>query len=132
MGPHHCFAGRSREEAHRIGDAIAAAVTAANPPPVALKMEKVYLPRTMLSKKRYVGFAFESPPQAIPLFDAKGIETVRRDTCPAVAKIMERTLRILFTTRDLSQVGSLPALLHVTLLESLGLSTVYLWDGHSC
>ncbi|KAK9818869.1 hypothetical protein WJX74_003598 [Apatococcus lobatus] len=96
--------GRSREEAHRIGDAIAAAVTAANPPPVTLKMEKVYLPCSLLSKKRYVGFAYESPSQGVPLFDAKGIETVRRDTCPAVAKIMERCLRILFATRDLSQV----------------------------
>lgn len=42
--------------------------------------------------------------QAAPGFDAKGIETVRRDTCPAVAKTMERSLRLLFATRDLSQV----------------------------
>lgn len=33
--------GRSRAEAFRIGAEIAAAVTAANPPPVTLKMEKV-------------------------------------------------------------------------------------------
>ena len=33
--------GRSREEAFRIGQEIAAAATAANPPPVTLKMEKV-------------------------------------------------------------------------------------------
>ncbi len=33
--------GRSREEAFRIGAEIAKAVTAANPPPVTLKMEKV-------------------------------------------------------------------------------------------
>lgn len=33
--------GRSREDAFRIGAEIAAAVTAANPPPVVLKMEKV-------------------------------------------------------------------------------------------
>lgn len=50
-----------------------------------------------------------SPPpfplrQAAPIFDAKGIETVRRDTCPAVAKMMEAVLRLLFTTKDLSQV----------------------------
>ena len=40
----------------------------------------------------------------VPGFDAKGIETVRRDTCPAVAKTMERSLRLLFATRDLSEV----------------------------
>ena len=44
--------------------------------------------------------------QVTPGFDAKGIETVRRDTCPAVAKTMERSLRLLFATRDLSEVRS--------------------------
>lgn len=33
--------GRSREEAFRIGAEMAVAVTAANPPPVTLKFEKV-------------------------------------------------------------------------------------------
>ena len=43
--------------------------------------------------------------QATPTFDAKGIETVRRDGCPAVVKMMEGVLRLLFATKDLSQVG---------------------------
>ena len=46
----------------------------------------------------------DEPLQVVPGFDAKGIETVRRDTCPAVAKTMERSLRLLFATRDLSEV----------------------------
>ena len=54
--------------------------------------------------------------QAVPGFDAKGIETVRRDTCPAVAKTMERSLRLLFATRDLSEV--LPHLHHLYLSPS--------------
>lgn len=33
----------------------------------------------------------------------QGIETVRRDSCPAVVKLLEGCLRLLFTTRDLSQ-----------------------------
>ena len=57
-----------------------------------------------ITKKRYVGMMYEGPQQQEPTFDAKGIETVRRDTCPAVAKTMERSLRILFASRDLSQV----------------------------
>lgn len=96
--------GRSVAEAFKIGAEIAAAVTAANPPPVMLKLEKVYRPCVLLSKKRYVGAMYESPTQSTPTFDAKGIETVRRDACPAVAKIMERMLRILFSTADLSAV----------------------------
>lgn len=55
--------GRSRAEAFAIGAEIAAAVTAANPAPVTLKLEKVYDPCVLLSKKRYVGFAYESPGQ---------------------------------------------------------------------
>lgn len=75
--------GRSREAAHRIGAEIAAAVTAANPAPMCLKMEKVasvghahgcmcdllrtlhhmqvYLPGLLVSKKRYAGFMYERP-----------------------------------------------------------------------
>ena len=48
---------------------------------------KVYLPCILQSKKRYVGLSYESPNQSTPTFDAKGIETVRRDNCPAVGKV---------------------------------------------
>ncbi|KAL3678075.1 hypothetical protein R1sor_021031 [Riccia sorocarpa] len=96
--------GRSKDEAFKIGQEIVSTVTEANPPPVTLKMEKVYLPCVLLTKKRYVGYSFESPSQVKPIFDAKGIETIRRDTCPAVAKAVEHSLRILFDTQDLSQV----------------------------
>ena len=39
------------------------------------------------TKKRYVGYKYESPEQSKPEYEAKGIETVRRDGCPAVAKV---------------------------------------------
>lgn len=68
---------------------------------------QVYHPSVLMTKKRYVGMMFESPGQQEPTFDAKGIETVRRDTCPAVAKTLERSLRILFASRDISQVPRL-------------------------
>ena len=96
--------GRSVREAHAIGAEIAAAVTAANPPPVVLKLEKVYSPCILATKKRYVGHAYESADQLVPSFDAKGIETQRRDSCAAVTKLMKASLRLLFTTADLSLV----------------------------
>lgn len=65
---------------------------------------QVYHPCVLLTKKRYVGIMHETPKQAAGVFDAKGIETVRRDTCSAVAKMLERSLRILFTSKDVSQV----------------------------
>jgi DNA polymerase zeta len=96
--------GRTKDEAFDIGEEIAKTVTNMNPRPVKLKFEKVYLPCVLLAKKRYVGFKYESRNQTEPDFDAKGIETVRRDGTPAEQKIEEKALKILFRTADLSEV----------------------------
>ena len=96
--------GKTRDEAFDIGNEIAKAITDMNPRPVKLKFEKVYHPCVLLAKKRYVGYKYESKDQVKPEFDAKGIETVRRDGTPAEQKIEEKTLRMLFETADLSQI----------------------------
>ncbi|KAI9050457.1 hypothetical protein LZ554_005620 [Drepanopeziza brunnea f. sp. 'monogermtubi'] len=98
--------GRTKDQAFDIGEEIAKTVTNMNPRPIKLKFEKVYLPCVLLAKKRYVGFKYESRNQSEPDFDAKGIETVRRDGTPAEQKIEEKALKILFRTSDLSQVKS--------------------------
>lgn len=98
--------GRSLKEAFTIGQEIASAITELNPNPVTLKMEKVYYPCFLLTKKRYVGYSYESPDQSNPIFDAKGIETVRRDTCAAVSKTMEQSLRIYFECQNIDEVQS--------------------------
>ncbi|XP_054990548.1 DNA polymerase zeta catalytic subunit isoform X1 [Sorex araneus] len=96
--------GATKEQSFKIGQEIAEAVTATNPKPVKLKFEKVYLPCVLETKKRYVGYMYETLDQKDPVFDAKGIETVRRDSCPAVSKILERSLKLLFETRDISLI----------------------------
>ncbi|KAG9493376.1 hypothetical protein GDO78_001340 [Eleutherodactylus coqui] len=96
--------GATKEQSFKIGQEIAEAVTAINPKPVKLKFEKVYLPCVLQTKKRYVGYMYETLDQKDPVFDAKGIETVRRDACPAVGKILERSIKLLFETRDISQI----------------------------
>ncbi|KAK9457853.1 hypothetical protein V1511DRAFT_454690 [Dipodascopsis uninucleata] len=96
--------GRSKEHAFRIGREIAEYITNINPNPVKLKLEKVYVPCVLLAKKRYVGFMYETEDQVEPVFDAKGIETVRRDGTIAEQKIEEKALKILFRTSDLSAV----------------------------
>ncbi|KAF7320333.1 DNA polymerase [Mycena kentingensis (nom. inval.)] len=96
--------GKTRDQAFRIGEAIAAEITSRNPSPIKLKFEKVYLPCVLLAKKRYVGYKYEHPDEAEPSFDAKGIETVRRDGVPAQRKMTEQVLRMLFKTRDLSKI----------------------------
>ncbi|QLG70686.1 hypothetical protein HG535_0A06280 [Zygotorulaspora mrakii] len=96
--------GKTREEAFIIGQEMAKEVTKCNPAPICLNFEKVYHPCLLLSKKRYVGFKYETADKMRPTFDAKGIETVRRDGHPAQQKVTENCLRILFETKDLSQV----------------------------
>lgn len=88
--------GCSRQEAFDIGERIANDVTMANPNPMKLKLEKIMHPVILEAKKRYVGMSYEKRDDAEGVLDAKGIETVRRDTCPLVARILEKSLRLLF------------------------------------
>ena len=62
--------------------------------------QQVYLPCVLLAKKRYVGFKYETPDETEPAFDAKGIETVRRDGVLAQRKMTETCIKyfFLFTT----------------------------------
>lgn len=99
-----CLQGRTKEEAFKIGAEIADTITTSNPAPMKLQFEKVYLPCMLVAKKRYVGYKWEYSKQIYPVFDAKGIETVRRDGTPAAQKIEEKALRLLFDTADLSLV----------------------------
>ncbi|XP_050308969.1 uncharacterized protein LOC126745256 isoform X3 [Anthonomus grandis grandis] len=98
--------GKSKEEAFEIGRKIANAITKVNPDPVKLKLEKVYQPCILQTKKRYVGFMYESADQNEPVYEAKGIETVRRDGCPAVTKMLQKCLTLLFKTKDISLIKS--------------------------
>ncbi|KAG0168869.1 DNA polymerase zeta, partial [Apophysomyces sp. BC1034] len=96
--------GRTRNEAFVIGNEISDTITKMNPAPVKLKFEKVYHPCVLLAKKRYVGHKYEKPTDEVPQFEAKGIETVRRDGTAATQKIMKASLEILFKTQDMSKL----------------------------
>lgn len=87
--------GRTIKEAFVFGEEFCKAVTASNPPPVQLKLEKVYGASLMQTKKKYCGMKYESPDQK-PVFEAKGIETIRRDQCTLTKKILQNTLETLF------------------------------------
>lgn len=58
----------------------------------------------MLTKKRYVGYMYEHIDQDEGVFDAKGIETVRRDTCPIVSKTMKKMLLLLFRNKNVPEI----------------------------
>jgi DNA polymerase zeta len=116
--------GRTVQEAFEFGDEFCEAVTSNNPPPVQLKLEKVYLGSIMQTvsafikhspspltfylmysrsaiysntqKKKYGGMKYESKDQKKPEFEAKGLETVRRDQCELTQKVLRNTLVTLF------------------------------------
>mmetsp|Transcript_3653 Transcript_3653/g.9856 ORF Transcript_3653/g.9856 Transcript_3653/m.9856 type:complete len:447 (+) Transcript_3653:5303-6643(+) len=88
--------GRSVKEAFRFGEEFCKAVTAANPPPVQLKLEKVYVASLLQTKKKYCGMKYESPNENNPTFEAKGVETVRRDQCKLTQKVLRNCLVTLF------------------------------------
>ncbi|KAJ7597046.1 hypothetical protein C8J56DRAFT_919017 [Mycena floridula] len=110
--------GKTKEQAFRIGHEIADTITAQNPAPIKLKFEKVYLPCVLMAKKRYVGHAYESIDDLEPIFDAKGIETVRRDGIKAQQIMTEATLKMLFRSQDLSEIKSYCCRSWMQLLEN--------------
>mgnify|MGYP002784568135 CR=1 FL=1 len=88
--------GRTPNEAFDFGEELCQAVTRDNPPPVQLKLEKVYHGSIMQTMKRYCGMKYESKQQKKPAFEAKGLETVRRDQCAVTQKILKNALITLF------------------------------------
>ena len=88
--------GRSVDEAFDFGEIFCKTVTSLNPPPVQLKLEKVYLGSILQTKKKYCGMKFESREAKTPDFEAKGLETIRRDQCALTQKILRNSLIMLF------------------------------------
>lgn len=68
--------------------------------PIKLEFEKVYFPYLLLNKKRYAGLYWSRPDQYDKL-ETKGIETVRRDNCGLVQKLIDTTLRTILIDRSL-------------------------------
>ncbi|CAD6199696.1 unnamed protein product [Caenorhabditis auriculariae] len=68
-------------------------------PPIKLEFEKVYFPYLLINKKRYAGLYFTNPDKHDKM-DCKGLETVRRDNCPLVAKVLSICLEKLLIDRD--------------------------------
>jgi DNA polymerase zeta len=83
---------RSVKEAFEFGRIFCKEVTRSNPPPVELKLEKVYGATLLQTKKRYCGMKYESPEQTRAEFEGKGIETIRKDQCALTKKVLQNLL----------------------------------------
>ena len=77
----------------------AAAVSAIFPPPIKLEFEKVYFPYLLMNKKRYAGLLWTNPDK-YDYLDAKGLETVRRDNCLLVRRLVDTCLRKILIERN--------------------------------
>lgn len=74
-------------------------VSAIFPKPILLEFEKVYFPYLLMNKKRYAGLLWTSP-EKYDYMDAKGLETVRRDNCLLVRKVVDTCLRKILIERN--------------------------------
>jgi len=86
-------------EAMKLGQEAAEAVSEKFVKPIKLEFEKVYFPYLLINKKRYAGLYFTRP-DTYDKIDCKGIETVRRDNSPMVAKMMNSCLHKILVERD--------------------------------
>lgn len=67
--------------------------------PISLEFEKVYYPYLLISKKRYAGL-FWTREDKYDKMDAKGLETVRRDNCLLVKRVVDTCLRGILIERN--------------------------------
>jgi DNA polymerase delta subunit 1 len=80
------------EESMPLAKIAAEEVSAIFPKPIKLEFEKVYFPYLLMNKKRYAGLLWTSP-EKYDKMDAKGLETVRRDNCLLVRRVVDTCLR---------------------------------------
>ncbi|OQS02594.1 DNA polymerase delta catalytic subunit [Thraustotheca clavata] len=69
------------------------------PKPIKLEFEKVYYPYLLMNKKRYAGLLWTKAEKYDKL-DTKGLETVRRDNCMLVRRMVENILKKILIDRD--------------------------------
>nr|BAO20825.1 DNA polymerase delta catalytic subunit [Cyclops vicinus] len=86
-------------EAMKLGQEAAEFVSEKFIKPIKLEFEKVYHPYLLINKKRYAGLYFTRPDKHDKM-DCKGIETVRRDNCTLVARLMNECLQKILIDRN--------------------------------
>lgn len=87
------------EETMPLAEKAAAEVSAIFPSPIKLEFEKIYFPFLLMNKKRYAGLLWTRPDKYDKL-DAKGLETVRRDNCLLVRRVVDTCLRKILIERN--------------------------------
>jgi DNA polymerase delta subunit 1 len=87
------------EETMPLAKQAAKEVSEIFPHPIQLEFEKIYYPYLLMNKKRYAGLLWTRP-EAYDKLDTKGLETVRRDNCLLVRRVVETCLKKILIERD--------------------------------
>ena len=83
----------------KLGQEAAEEISKTFVKPIKLEFEKVYCPYLLMAKKKYAGLLYTNPEHHDKI-DAKGIETVRRDCCGIVRKVMGEALDKILIDKD--------------------------------
>nr|XP_050031402.1 DNA polymerase delta catalytic subunit-like [Dermacentor andersoni] len=76
-------------KAMEMGKELAETISRKFPHPIRLEFEKVFKPYLLLGKKKYAGAVYSSNPNTHDKVEVKGIEMIRRDCLPYLARVME-------------------------------------------
>ena len=68
--------------------------------PIELEFEKTFFPLLLYGKKRYAGRMFSSTPDKPDYVDVKGLQLVRRDSCPIVKTVSTAILDVIMEDHD--------------------------------
>jgi len=92
------------EESWELGELASKQITALFKSPHKLELEKVYFPYVLYSKKRYAAKLWkkgkDGKMHADDKLDVKGLQTVRRDSCPYARRILTDILNSTMETSD--------------------------------
>ena len=96
------FGVESMERAMELGREASQFVTTQFIKPIKLEFEKVYYPFLLLNKKRYAGL-YWTKLETWDKLDTKGIESVRRDNCMLVRKMVNTVLDKILIERNVPE-----------------------------
>lgn len=114
-----------------FGEEAASKVSSYFLKPIKLEFEKVYFPYLLMNKKRYAGLLWTNT-EKFDKLDAKGIETVRRDNCPLVSRMVSGVLnRILIHRSVESAVEFVKGTISDLLLNRLDISNLVITKAFS-
>ncbi|KAI3388736.1 hypothetical protein SNEBB_003236 [Seison nebaliae] len=90
--------------------------------PIRLEFEKIYFPYILINKKRYAGLYWTNE-HHYDKMDCKGIETVRRDNCSLVAKLIGMCLhKLLIENAPAKAIMYVKSIIQQLLLNEIDIS----------